>query len=202
MKKVFLISIILVMICGITQSQIKLGIRAGLSTASYTASDYNDVNYSIKKLGDAEYGYHFGLIGQVKLFGIFVQPELLLTSASNSYRLNDIYYKSETKINNKTYNLEFPIIFGYKIGLAKLEAGPVGSILLYNSSSNSSYNYNFNSATWAFQVGAGLELFKFTADLKYEFGLSNLGSGVTINGHEYPFAPKVSQLIFSIGYFF
>lgn len=190
------------MVCGLAQSQIKLGVRAGLSSSSYSASDFTSPDYVVKKSNDASFGYHFGLFGQVKLLGFFVQPELLLTSIGNSYELKDVSKNTSKSINDRTYNLDIPIIFGYKFGPAKLEAGPVARINLGNVSNNSDYKYNFNTASWAFQVGAGLQISRISVDLKYEFGLSKLGSGVNIGGVERKFEPRVSQFVLSIGYFF
>ena len=202
MKRVLVSLITIAVACTIGQSQIKLGVRAGLSSASYSASDFTSTDYIVKKSSDASFGYHFGLFGQVKLLGFFVQPELLLTSIGNNYELKNVAANTSKSVSDRTYNLDIPIIFGYKFGPAKLEAGPVARINLANTTNYSDYKYNFNTASWAFQLGAGLQISRISVDLKYEFGLSKLGSGVSVGGVERKFEPRVSQFVLSVGYFF
>jgi len=68
---------------------------------------------------------------------------------------------------------------------------------------NESVESNFKNATFGYQVGAGLDIFKFaTLDVKYEGNLSKLGEGVNIAGKPYTFDQRNPQWIFSLGIFF
>ena len=95
---------------------------------------------------------------------------------------------------------------GYKFGPARIQAGPVASIIIDSKSALSDYdNYNeeFNGATWGYQVGVGLDILKkVTLDVKYEGNLSKLGDGVTVLGQERSFDSRNSQFVFNVGIFF
>jgi hypothetical protein len=207
MKKILMILMAYTLFSAVTFAGFDFGIRAGLSSASYKADDLTQgTDYVIKKSDNSEFGYHLGVIGQFELLGLLVQPELLLSTISNKYKISEAATPQNivTK-NDRTFNLDFPIILGYKIGPAKLEAGPVGRILIANFSQlkdYTGYENQFNRASWAFQAGAGLQLLGLTVDLKYEFGLSKLGSGIKVGGVERKFDSRVNQFVLSVGYFF
>jgi hypothetical protein len=206
MKKLILI-IVAVAGCTVTFGQFKLGVRAGVSSASYKADDFTQGgNYIIQKASTADFGFHLGLIGQVGLGPIVLQPELLLSTIGNKYKITDATNQavSVTK-NDRSYNIDFPLIVGYKISILKLEAGPTGRFLLGKTSQlkdYTGYETKFNSATWAFQTGVGVDLLGITADLKYEFPLSKYGDGITVGGVDRKFDSRVRQFILSVGIFF
>jgi hypothetical protein len=188
-------------------SQFQFGVRAGLSSASYSASDFvKGVKYNVEKSKDSNFGFHFGVIGQVEVLGFFFQPELLLSSIGNTYKISD----AGTGLNSvsktdRSFNFDFPLILGYKLGPVKFELGPTGRIMLSNSSELSDYTgyeSKFNTTTWGLQTGVGLELLGLTADLKYEIGLSKFSDGINIDGKPVNFDSRVSQWVLSVGYFF
>jgi hypothetical protein len=206
MKKIILIIFVIAAYFSTVNGQVRLGVTAGISSASYNTSDLaRGTTYVVEKSKSADFGYHFGLMGQAKLLSLVFQPELLLSSIGNQYKISDLenataYIKSE-----RTYNLEFPLILAYAIGPLKIEAGPVGRILMFHKNGFSelaNVKNKMNTATWAFQAGVGFQLFKITADLRYEFALSQLGDNVTIDGINYNMDTKVRQFVFGIGVFF
>jgi hypothetical protein len=207
MKKICLLFIVSIFSGIMLMSQLQFGVRAGLTSASYTSSDFvQGTNYIVKKSETAEYGYHFGVIGQLEILGFFFQPELLISSIGNSYSITGVVANAQTVTKtDRSYNLDFPLILGYKLGPAKFEIGPTGRIMLANTSElydYTGYQSKFNTASWALQTGVGLELIGLTVDLKYEIGLSKYGKGIEIAGVTKNFDSRVSQWVLSVGYFF
>jgi hypothetical protein len=204
MKKIILLIAVL-LTYNLSYSQLQLGLRAGVSSASYNAGDFTDGEYMVEKSKDAQYGYHIGLFGQIKLLSLFVQPELLLSTISNKYDISNRAGDVNVSKIDRTFNLDIPIMVGYMMGPIKLQAGPTARILLFNKSQlkdYTGYETQLKRASWAAQAGVGLQLTKLTVDLKYEFGLSKLGSGIKVEGEEYKFDSRVNQFVLSLGYFF
>jgi hypothetical protein len=105
----------------------------------------------------------------------------------------------------KFYKLDLPVIVGVKVGPLKLQAGPVGTMVI-KSKSDLLDKYNlqetFRGATFGYQAGLGLELSSLLVDVKYEGNLSKLGDGVEIAGQNFNFDQRMHQWIFSVGFLF
>jgi hypothetical protein len=188
-------------------SQFKLGVRAGVSSSTIKASDLTQGNYEISSLSNAKVGFQFGLMSQITLFSIYLQPELLFSSTGGEVQVKDIT-TGATKVTDQKFNkLDIPVIIGKRFGPARLGLGPVASIILNKPSdlvdpNGTSFASKFNSATFGYQVDLGLDIWKFAFDLKYEGNLSKLGSGVNIGGTERKFDSRNHQFIFGVGFFF
>jgi hypothetical protein len=188
-----------------SEAQIKFGIRGGINSARVKLKDYTNIDYDLA-YAKGDPGYHFGVMSQIKLLGIFVQPEVLFTVAKNDIQVTDHLNSTPPEAGKqKFYKLDVPVIVGYKLGPLKLQAGPVGTFMLGSKSPLlDKYNMeqDFKGATFGFQAGVGLELSSLLVDVKYEGNLSRLGDGVNIGGERFNFDQRMSQWIFSIGYLF
>jgi hypothetical protein len=207
MKRKSLLIIILVLISATTFSQIRFGIKAGISSSSIKASDIVEGDYEYSTLSNAKVGFHGGLFSQITLWGVFIQPEMLLSSTGGEVQIKEIT-SGQTKISSQRFTkLDIPVIVGKKFGPVRLGLGPVASIILNKPSdaldfSGTSVKNKFNSATFGYQLDLGLNLGSFTFDLKYEGNLSKLGDGVVIGGQERKFDSRNRQWLFSVGMFF
>ena len=70
---------------------------------------------------------------RVTLFGIYIQPELLLTTRTNEYTVTDITNSNaplSTVVKQNFNKLDIPVLIGLKLGPIRLNAGPSGSILI------------------------------------------------------------------------
>jgi len=159
-----------------------IGPKVGLSSSKINVSE--DVNAITS--GESEVGFHAGLFARVSILGFFVQPEALFTSASGSIVI-DNPSSNVQDVQELTYNkLDVPVMLGIKIGpLLRLQAGPAFSFILSDDArenDNLVDEINSENATVGYQVGVGLDISKFTVDLKYENNLSNLGNSVVVPG--------------------
>lgn len=208
MKKKIIAGIIisLLFVSG-SYAQIRFGIRGGVNSSTFKANEVinNTDGFKITYPKDTRLGFHFGLISQIKLFNVFIQPEMLLTTNKNSVSVEDLN-AGTTKILDQTFNkLDIPILAGMKFGPAKIELGPVASFLLKNKTDlleSATYKEIYNKATFGYQAGVGLEVSKLTVDFKYEGNLSKLGSSVEIGGHTFSSDSRIHQFIVSVGLFF
>jgi hypothetical protein len=208
MKKKIIAGIIisLLFISG-SYAQIRFGIRGGVNSSTFKADEVISTTDGLKITypKDSRMGFHFGLISQIKLFNVFIQPEMLLTTNKNTVSVEDLTTHT-TKILDQTFNkLDIPILAGMKFGPAKIELGPVASFLLKNKTDlleGSTYKAIYNKATFGYQAGVGLEVSKLTVDFKYEGNLSKMGSSIKIGDKPFNTDSRMSQFIVSVGIFF
>jgi hypothetical protein len=206
MKRISLLLILAVVMVASAGSQVRFGLRGGVNTAYFNAKDViTDDGMRLETINDATVGFHLGVMGQINFLNMFIQPELLFSSIGSDIRVRDIQGEAVSQIRSQTYNkLDLPILVGTRFGPARVGIGPVGTIMLSTNSDLNELGYRekFNSATFGFQVGAGLDVLGILAvDIKYEGNLSRLGSGITVAGQQRDFDLRSRQLILSIGIF-
>jgi hypothetical protein len=190
-------------------SQIKFGIRGGINSSRMNGStEVNTGDYKITCPNYSVIGYHAGLISQINLFSLFLQPELLYSSIHNDlevYKLNSANPDEAIAVKQTLNRIDIPVMVGIKLKILKLEAGPVASFIISNNSdlkSITSYELQWNKATIGYQAGLGLDVGKIALDVKYEGNLSKLGTGIDIGNTTASFDTRLNQLIVSIGFFF
>ncbi len=225
MKKVTLVLTLLFVLGFYAQAQVKFGLRGGVSSSQFTLDDAievssaDDTNTSLKiNARSAKVGFHFGGMMQITIVGMYIQPELLFVSAGGEVEVTEVGNNGEeissTIADQRFLKLDVPVIAGWKVGPARFGLGPVAS---FNMSSNNELENiiedevgdgaaakeKFSSASWSLQLNTGLNVLgKVAIDVKYEIGLSKLGSGVEIDNTNYNFTQRNNQLIFSVGYLF
>ncbi len=206
MRRVILLILLLVAFIPV-HSQINYGIKAGVSSVTFRADNINILNeYEITSIKDSKMGFHGGAMLQVNFFSLFLQPELLISTSSNELSINDLTEGGTEIVKQEFTKLDFPVIVGRRFGPLRVGLGPVGTIMLGKSSGleeETGYREKFNSATFGYQVGAGLDILQFLAlDVRYEGNLSKLGSGIVVGGEERKFDSRGRQFIFSVGIYF
>lgn len=208
MKRLTVLTIFAILLASSASSQIRFGLRGGINTAYFDATKITTEEYQLTTLDDAQIGFHGGVMAQVSFFGLFLQPELLLTSVGSEVRVEDLENGAIDRIREQSFTkLDFPVLVGKRFGPARLGIGPVGTIMLNTDSElsevgNMQVREEFNNATFGYQVGVGLDIFgRFAVDLKYEGNLTRLGSGITIGGQDMDFDSRSRQFIVSLGIF-
>jgi hypothetical protein len=197
MKRSTLLLILLFLITASGIAQMRFGIRGGIY--STRIKDLNGGDFSIAFNGIPKMGYHVGIITQAELGNAFIQPELLYCNIRN-----DIEKGSElTELEIR--KIDLPVMLGYKWGAFKLQAGPVASVILYDTgelTAFSNYDLLVKRATIGYQAGFGFDISQLSLDFKYEGNLSKWFDGVKVGSEMMEFDARTSQLIFSIGLFF
>ncbi|MBN2611958.1 MAG: outer membrane beta-barrel protein [Bacteroidales bacterium] len=206
MKKVFLLIIIIFASLTTGYSQFRFGVRGGVNW-NYVLADniVYDGNTTITLPSKANMGYHFGLISQIELFNLFVQPELLFLSNKNELILKNTSGDNEGYVEQRVFRLDVPVMFGVKIKSFKIQAGPIGTIFLGDKTNLieiQDFDQEFKSLTFGYQAGIGFDLSRVSLDLKYEGNLSDFGKEVTINNNTFNLDQRSNQIVFSIGLLF
>lgn len=200
----------IVTIFSASHAQLEWGMKAGIS--SYQLGDKSlatwfDGESFKQQITSAEYGHHFGLYTRVKFGIVFVEPSLLFQSSSFRYHLQN-YSESEiiNVVKNDRYNqVNIPLLVGMKAGFFRAQAGPVGNFLISKTSDlweGDQYREQFKNFTYGYQLGAGLDIWRFRLDVLYENSLKSVGNQINIGGHSFLIDQSPARLIFTLGYAF
>lgn len=207
-----LLSTVLILSFGHLFGQIEFGLKAGVSTLDLTDRELSVTSASAQELklaiADANYGFHFGLYSRVKILNIYIEPAILFNSSQINYTLQEGIFDENIVTTTKTEKfekLDIPVLVGIKTGFLRLQAGPVARVHI-NSISDltdiDGYSQRFKSATYGFQIGAGLDILKARIDVNYEGNLSKVGDHIVIDGESYTFGESPSRIAVSLGFRF
>lgn len=175
MKKSLLTLICFIAAISFAQAQLlpsfKLGIKGGLGFSNLrTEGKYFN--------SDTKTGFQLGLWGRIGVAGFHIQPEAYYASKKAGIKLTE---GNET--GDATFkSLDVPLLLGTRIGLGpvgfRLQAGPVFSFAQKEkiSLSNVANFDDYKKTSTGIIGGIGADISKFTLDLRYEHGLSNLNA--------------------------
>ena len=152
---------------------------------------------------EARIGVNTGLALRFNLNNFFIQPEAIIKSQRMDYSWSDLSNPDEfLRLQFKYYDLEFPVMFGFKFGPARIGAGFVGNTMISSYSDLAQGRGSLSSFRYGGQLGIGLDLNRLFIDVKYESSLNGLGDELVIDGATYTFDSRPERFIFSLGWFF
>ncbi len=191
-------------------SQFEAGLKFGISSIDVVSNGINVDNgiHNLEiNLGEAVYGYHFGLYTRLSFLGIYLEPAVLFNSNSVNYQIENF---GESPIvgeilSEEYQNLSVPVLLGIKAGILRLSLGPVAHIHIDSSSdlfNIDGYEQRFKEANYGIIGGLGLDLWKLRLDLQYETNLSDFGDHIVINGEQYSFGDQASRVLGTVSWRF
>jgi len=171
MKKYLLSAVLLIAVCVSANAQFSLGIKGGVN---YSTID----NDNLKSSSVA--GYQVGAFARLG-GGVYLQPELYLSSSGGDFNSNDNSYSAHVRFTN----LNVPLLLGVKFGPKNLNfrimGGPIyTSVLSQNNTFSQNFNVAYNdfghykNSTLGYQAGFGVDIGAITADLRYEGNLTDI----------------------------
>ena len=175
--------------------QLSVGVKVGYN-ASKLSTNIDSVKSNFKS------GFQFGAFVRIGK-KLYVQPELYYTTQGGVFTSNTQNWKQTIKIGS----LDVPVLVGYKLINAKMVnlrilAGPEASFVVNKSiaeggtSTGPLTNGDLKSVNWSIQAGAGVDVWKFTLDIRYQIGLNQLVSEV----QNYKFDSKNNVWVVSLGF--
>jgi len=209
MKKISIL--LLLFICSLKgYSQLEIGLKFGLNTTNITNNAivyHNDDQHLEIDLTEAEYGYHLGIYSRLSIASFYLEPIAQFNSSQIHYKITEF---TEGEIINsikseKFSTLDIPILFGIKMGFLRLQTGPVAHINIDSKSELieiDGYEQKFKEASYGFQIGAGIDIWKLRMDVNYEGNFSRFADHLSINGTDLAFNDAASRILFTVGYKF
>jgi len=162
-----------------------VGIKVGYN-ASKLSTSIDSITSNFKS------GFQAGIFVRVgKRF--YLQPELYYTTQGGVFTSNLNNWKQNIKLGS----LDVPVLVGFKfinndnLNL-RILAGPVASFIVNKTIAEAGgidgpiTDADINSVNWYIQAGAGVDLWKFTLDVRYQIGLNQLikeVQNVNFNSH-------------------
>lgn len=193
MKKLFTLFALLFFIGVTAKAQLfTIGPKVGISNTTLSIEENVDQYES----GDARFSYHGGLFARVKIAGFYLQPELYFNSVKGEYINPDPNIpRDEQTVEFNQNKIDMPVLFGWKKGPFRINAGPVASFNLKDLEDVEDANVeDYRTAVFAYQAGIGVDISKIIVDLRYEGNLSKqavLGENGDV---------RVNQIMLSVGY--
>jgi hypothetical protein len=205
MKKLLLLASVAIVMAFNAQSQIKFGVRGAVTSSTVEADKVEANGYTLESINDAKVGFQVGLVSQIQIQKFFIQPELLLATSGGVVKVSQIGSTNGQLKDQKITKVDIPVLVGGKMGPLRIGVGPVASMVIKSKSELSDidqFDDKFKKATWGYQVGAGLDIWKLALDVKYEGNLSRWGDKVVIAGDDVNFDRRISQWVFGVALFF
>ena len=192
MKKYLLSAALLIAVSISAKAQFNLGIKGGVNYSTIKSDNVQSSSVA---------GYQAGIFARIG-GGIYLQPEVYLSSSGGSFQSNDNTYSGKVTFTN----LNVPVLVGLRFGPKNLNlrvmAGPEYiSRLSQNQSLSAGFNTAYNNFgnsykdnMLGYQAGAGIDLGAATVDFRYQGGFSNYND--TYNQHQNLWALSVGFKIF------
>ncbi|MGM0582720.1 MAG: porin family protein [Bacteroidota bacterium] len=190
MKKLFTLTLLLFFIGLSAEAQIfTIGPKLGISNTSLSLKD----NAEKYQSGESKYSYHGGVFARIKITGFYIQPEAYFNSVNGEY--TDATDPNDVKTLEFNQNkIDMPILFGWKMGPLRINAGPVASFNLDDEVDFDNSVSEYKGAVFAYQAGIGVDISKLIIDLRYEGNLSNQAVLGNDEG-----GVRVNQVMLSVG---
>lgn len=211
MKKVIFLTITAMFLFTAANAQLfQYGLKAGVNFSKLAMDDISNINTGTEVYdlitGESVTGYQVGLQTRVNIAMVFVQPEVYFNAVGGT--VEKVVENGPTEFLDVKFNrIDIPLLVGVKLGPARINAGPVGTIVI--SSVNELVDIApeletlSNDFTWGFQAGIGFDLFKkLSLDARYEGSLSKYGDTFTIGANNFNLDARPTSWILSLGYWF
>jgi len=175
---------------GVNLSQLTMG---DFLTTRYDANGnpflkYNgqEVRDNIQESLDSRTGFAGGVYMR---FGrnLYVQPEVLLSTKGGAFDIiqNDGDIPMKQQVNVRFSSIDVPILIGLKGGPFRINAGPMVSFRVgdnqklrdaFQQYTSGGLNSALSQAVYGYQLGAGLDIFGFSLDVRREGTFTDMAS--------------------------
>jgi hypothetical protein len=205
MKKFFIV-IFTLLLAAPLYSQVQFGIKAGVST-DFTFTDQTiedaDIDVIIQSAENAEWGFQGGVFMKAGFGGFYLQPELILATATNSVTYEDLEAGGAPVVYNQKFTkLNIPLLLGFKIAFLRINAGPAAAVMI-GEPKDIIDGATYKGATFGYQAGLGFDFLKrLTFDIRYEGNLNQFGDEITIAGETFTLDDRTGALLLHVGLIF
>jgi hypothetical protein len=194
MKKLLLF-ILIFLSAQVMYGKFHLGIKVGYN-ASKISTNIDTVKNGFKS------GFQIGAFARIGN-RLYVQPEIYYTTQGGVFTSNVSNWKQNVKIGS----IDIPVLLGFQIIKGdfvnlRILAGPTASFVVNKSiaeggtSTQQVTSGDLRSVNWGLQAGAGVDVWMFTLDVRYQLGLNQLVKEV----QNWSFDSKNNVWVISLGF--
>ena len=194
MKKLILFVLILLS-AEVMYGKFHLGIKVGYN-ASKLSTSIDSVKANFKS------GFQIGAFARIGN-RFYVQPEVYYITQGGVFTSNTTNWKQNIKIGS----IDVPILLGFQIIKGdfvnlRILAGPAASFVVNKSISEGGTSTgpittgDLKSVNWSIQAGAGVDVWMFTLDVRYQLGLNQM----IADAGSYTFDSKNNVWVVSLGF--
>lgn len=191
-------------------AQFEFGIKAGLATEalqgeqlSFNQAGLDNLTLALE---EGDYGIQAGIFFRVPLGErLFLQPEVTFNSTEANFRFDDPEQDESFIFSDRYNNIDVPLLLGYKLGILKVQGGPVGHFFFDSVSdvvSRDGWDAALESFNLGYAVGGALDIGRFTIDVRYDGNLGNFGQSFTFMGDEVSIDQAAKRWVATVGYRF
>ena len=187
-KQVFLLFVLAFAKANASLAQFTIGIKGGVNL-SQLKTDFKSQSFgdNLQQSLDTKTGYVGGVYVRIGS-KFFIQPEFIFSAKGGSVNILKGGSTSTAQTVAIEYtNFDIPLMLGFKVGLLRLNAGPMASFKISDKGLDEAlkaYSNNvgesFKNASYGYQAGGGVDLGALSLDLRYEGSLSEV-TGNTFN---------------------
>lgn len=174
MKNLYLFVVVFCLTLSANAQFLNWGIKGGINyNANGDLLVVADDIISDPLSSNQELGYHFGLLAEIKLpLFLYLRPELLYTHTESSYSVDDGDGEAMLKMDR----IDIPVLLGFRVfKIGRFFFGPSFQYIMNTDLSAENVdnikNISYDDFNMAAQVGIGLNLGQFGADIRWEAGL-------------------------------
>jgi len=139
-------------------------------------------------------GYLGGVFGRIQFAGFYIQPEVWLHYTVREYNIS-----SPDKAHYQKFVV--PVLVGKRFfKLLRINAGPVLGLHNEGVNSFSDIKLKIKDYSMGAQAGIGVDFWKMTADLKYQFNLNFISEDFGTKSGQYNQRPSGSFFLLELGY--
>ncbi|MDQ3142044.1 MAG: PorT family protein [Bacteroidota bacterium] len=213
MNRFIVVIIINILFSSFLFSQFKFNIIPGggihtlaISTQKFSIKEANGRDSIVLAYRDADYGFHFGGAFRFQWLNFLIQPEIVFNSNKTNYTIHDSRNLFIDSLRSEKFQyLDIPLMIGLKLGIIRLNGGPVAHILINSNSELTNldgFETKFKTATYGYQLGLGFDLSIFTIDIRHEGNFTKYGEHIFLFGENLKFSKSPTRLIATLGFKF
>jgi len=189
-----------------TLAQFSFGLTGGLSTTDFVDDKIpvtlNELTMYKISAKEARYGGHFGVFALAEIGKVFIMPEIVFNSTATEYEIEYFDQPQKIILEEEFKNLDLSLMMGWKFGILRLGAGPVGHYRISHSSELwelSGYDEKLANMKWAWQAGLGVDIVFVHLDLRYEGNFSKQSDHITFFDESFEFDNSPKRWILRLG---
>ena len=217
MKKISALLFIILFSTPAFSQFLNFGIKAGAESNTAPKYDISFISNGggsipgsgryISAVENASWGFHGGIFTRIKIFSLYIQPEIVFASTSYEYLIGT-GWSFGGEVKTQQFNrLSVPLLIGMQFGPFRINAGPAANVQIGTPKAlidDPNFKEMYKEAVWGLQAGIGVDILKkLTIDVRYAGSLGEkFGNQVVIGSEIYKLDHGQKSFLISLGLMF